>query len=93
VADWKPLAAAGGIAALAAAGWLVWGRGRLATGPARLDRARCSTCHELPDLSGFRSEDTSRIVRTMRDNNGADTVISEAEATVIAGYLEEMARR
>ena len=93
MADWKPLAAAGGIAALATAGWLAWDRARLAEDPPRLFRARCSTCHELPDLSGFRSEDMSRIVRTMRDNNGAETVISEAEATVIVGYLEEMARR
>lgn len=91
--DWKPLAAAGGVAALAAAGWLVWDRARLAGDPPWLFRERCTTCHALPDLSGFRSEEMSGIVRTMRENNGADTVITEAEAAVIVGYLEEVARR
>ena len=93
MADWKPLAAAGGVAALAAAGWVVWDNARLAKDPPRLFRKRCANCHALPDLSRFRSEDMNGIVRTMREKNGADKVISEAEAKVIVGYLEEMARK
>jgi len=93
MADWKPLAAAGGAAALAVAGWAVWDSARLAEDPSRLYRKRCSTCHELPDLSRFQSGEMSRIVRTMREKNGADKVITEAEARVIVGHLEEMAHK
>ena len=93
MADWKPLAAAGGVAAMAAAGWAVWDNARLANDPPRLFRKRCSNCHELPDLSRFRSENMSGIVLTMREKNGADKVIFEAEAKAIVRYLEEMARK
>lgn len=93
MADWKPLAAVGGVLAMAATGWAFWDNARLANDPPRLYRKRCSTCHKLPDLSTFRSGDMTGIVRTMREKNGADKVISEAEAEAIVRYLEEMARR
>jgi len=35
----------------------------------------------------------SGIVLTMREKNGADKVIFEAEAKAIVRYLEEMARK
>ena len=91
MAEWKRLVATGSIAAVLLAGWVVWDRGRVPDDPRRLLRKRCSTCHKLPDLSPFRSEDMSRIVRTMRENNGADKVISRDEAEIITRYLEETA--
>lgn len=89
--DWKWLVAAGVVAAALLAGWTVWDRARLLDDPRRLFLMRCSTCHKLPDLSQFRGEDMNGIVRTMRVKNGADKVISEAEAEVITRYLEETA--
>ena len=91
MADWKRPAAAGGAAFAMLAGWLAWTAARVPDEPDGLFRKRCSTCHELPDLSRFRSEDMSAIVRTMREKNGADKVISEAEAALITAYLEETA--
>lgn len=91
MADRRSLALVGGLAALALGGWFAWDRAREPDDPRSLFRKRCSACHELPDLSRFRSEDMSGIVRTMRDKNGADKVISDAEALVIIGYLEETA--
>jgi mono/diheme cytochrome c family protein len=83
------VAALGVIAALAAA-FAIW-IARDPIGPAELFRTRCSTCHGLPDLSRFHAADLAGIVRTMRDKNGADKVISDDEARAIVRYLEETA--
>lgn len=70
--------------------WWWWRQSRTLE---ELFRARCSACHEVPDLSGYAREDMGAIVRTMRERNGADTVIDDEEARVIIDYLERRARR
>ncbi len=57
--------------------------------PQALFTARCSSCHELPDLSNFRREELAPLVYFMRTHNGAARVISDAEAQIIITYLEE----
>ncbi len=93
MADWKPLAVAVGVAATLAAGWQVWNRVRVPSDPGRLFRKRCSTCHRLPELARFDASQIAGLVRTMREKNGADKVISDAEALVIIAYLEEKLRK
>ena len=70
----------------------IWGP-RRPDGPAGLFRARCSSCHDLPDLSRYRKGEIAGIVRTMREDRGADKVISDREADEISRYLEEKASR
>lgn len=60
--------------------------------PVELFRARCSSCHDLPDLSRFRRGEMAGIVRTMREHRGAGKVISDREAGEISRYLEQKAR-
>ncbi len=57
--------------------------------PAELYSKRCSSCHELPDLSGYRQDELAPLVNFMRTHNGADRVISEEEARVIIRFLED----
>lgn len=64
-----------------------------ARGAAQLFRERCSTCHDLPDMSRFDKGSMAGIVRTMRERNGADEVITEKEAHQITRYLEAMAAK
>lgn len=68
----------------------VWGP-RRTDGSAELFRARCSSCHDLPDLSRYRRGEVVGIVRTMREDRGADKVISDREAGEISRYLEQKA--
>ena len=56
--------------------------------PQALFLKRCSTCHALPDLSGYQKEELAPLVQFMRTHNGAYRVISDAEAPVIIAYLE-----
>ncbi len=70
----------------------VWGP-RRTDGSAELFRARCSSCHDLPDLSRYRRGEVAGIVRTMREDRGADKVISDREADEISRYLEQKAAR
>jgi len=55
-----------------------------------LFRKRCSNCHVLPDLSAYRQKDIRSIVATMLEKNGANAVITPAEAARIIAYLEEV---
>ncbi len=59
--------------------------------PEALFRERCSTCHELRTarVCTFAPELRPAIVETMRRLHGADKVITDHEARVIARYLEE----
>jgi mono/diheme cytochrome c family protein len=56
--------------------------------PKELYEARCSACHALADLSRHRPEELVTIIDTMRHRNGAASVIGEAEAQEIIGYLK-----
>ena len=58
---------------------------------AELFRARCSSCHDLPDLSRYRRGEVAGIVRAMRQHQGAGTVISDRESDEISRYLEQKA--
>lgn len=71
---------------VAAAGWW-WAS--LPRTPEELYEARCSACHALPNLSDRSPEDMAAIVWTMRERNGADAVISLAEARLIIEYMEQ----
>ena len=57
--------------------------------PQALFIARCSHCHELPDVCDYEPAARGEIVRIMRTEHKADTVINETEAGVIARYLKE----
>ncbi len=83
---WKIIA--GLVAALSSA-WAVWWWINLPRTPEEFFKVRCSTCHKLPDLSKYKKDDMAGIVRTMRLKHGADKVIDENEAEIIARYLEE----
>jgi hypothetical protein len=56
-----------------------------------LFRVRCASCHELriERLCEFEPALRPAIVEVMRREQGADQVISEAEALVIQHYLKE----
>ncbi len=70
----------------------IWGPRRPGS-LAELYRARCSSCHDLPDLSRYRKGEIAGIVGTMREHRGAGKVISDREAGEISRYLEEQAAR
>ena len=61
--------------------------------PAELFRARCSECHELRTarVCEFAPELRPAIVATMRRAHGADEVIDEEEAVLIARHLADPA--
>lgn len=56
--------------------------------PDELYRARCSACHDLPDLSGYQRHELAPLVNFMRTHNGAHRVISDEEAVAIIAWLE-----
>jgi len=56
--------------------------------PHALFEKRCTTCHVLPNLSGYRRHELAPLVDFMRRHNGADRVISDQEALTITTYLE-----
>ncbi|MDP2063871.1 MAG: cytochrome c [Phaeovulum sp.] len=86
---WRVVAALA--AALAVAGAVsLWWLGRAPKDPEKLFRKRCTSCHVLPNLSAFRRGDIRAIVTTMLVKNGANAVISPAEAERIIAYLEEV---
>lgn len=70
-------------------GWWWWDRPR---NPEELYQRRCSNCHQLQDIGGYRREDMRAIVKTMRERNGAADVIDQEEAEIIIRHLEERAR-
>jgi mono/diheme cytochrome c family protein len=57
--------------------------------PAELYQKRCSSCHQLQDLSGYAQEELAPLVSFMRTHNGANRVISEREALIIIQFLEQ----
>jgi mono/diheme cytochrome c family protein len=56
--------------------------------PAELYQKRCSSCHQLQDLSGYAQEELAPLVDFMRTHNGASRVISDREALIIIQFLE-----
>lgn len=52
---------------------------------------RCSQCHGVPDLAGYRKEEMAPLVASMRFDNNAETMISDEEAREITAYLESSA--
>lgn len=56
--------------------------------PRELFKTRCSSCHDLPSLSGYQRHELAPLVNFMRSHNGASRVISEQEAQIIIHYLE-----
>lgn len=56
--------------------------------PKELFEKRCSTCHDLPDLSGYQLHELAPLVHFMRTHNGAARVISDEETKIIISYLE-----
>ncbi|MBW7850682.1 MAG: cytochrome c [Rhodospirillales bacterium] len=81
------------LAAMLVAGgaWLWWSS--LPRTAEELFRDRCRRCHNLPDMSRYRSDEMAGIVRMMRERNGADGVIDETEAKNIVEYLEGLESR
>lgn len=61
--------------------------------PEALFRVRCATCHELRTarVCDFSPELRPAIVETMRRAHGADQVIDDQEAELIAHYLSDPA--
>lgn len=59
--------------------------------PRELFERRCSQCHPVPDLVGYGQEDMASLVRSMRFNNNAATMISDDEEREIISYLESFA--
>ncbi len=80
------------IAAGAVAAYLGWRGIAPAKTSERLFRARCTTCHELPDVCRFDRSVRPNIVDIMRTERGAREVISDSEAAVIKHYLEHELR-
>lgn len=72
-------------------GMLVWFWWRQPRTPQELFQVRCSSCHELrrERLCEFAPSLRPAIVGVMRREHGADEVISDAEAVMIATYLRE----
>lgn len=85
-------AAAAGVLVAVLVVWLSWSWLGSPDSAAQLFRKRCTSCHELPDLSGYRRQDISGIVETMMSTNGADKVITPEEARRITTFLEQAAR-
>lgn len=54
-----------------------------------LFRARCSTCHALPNLCVYHPERRPAIVMTMRRERGAAAMIDDREAQLITAYLKD----
>ncbi|GAB4344445.1 MAG: hypothetical protein Kow006_00420 [Gammaproteobacteria bacterium] len=69
-------------------GWGLYYWSEIPRTPRELFEKRCSTCHELPDLSGYARHELAPLVRFMRTHNGASRVISDSEEQVIIDYLE-----
>ena len=80
-----------GLAAAVAAALLAWWALRPPGSPEALFRARCSACHELQvaKLCALSPARRAGVVATMRSVHGADEVIDEREARIIARYLKE----
>ena len=57
--------------------------------PRELFETRCSSCHDLPRLSGYQRHELAPLVNFMRSHNGASRVITEQEAQIIIHYLED----
>ena len=82
---------AGAVLAVSAALlWIGYWWAGLPRTPEALFRVRCSTCHELRTarLCEFARELRPAIVDTMRFVHGADKVIDDGEARLIAAYLK-----
>jgi hypothetical protein len=92
---WKRrgLCIAASVTALGAVLWLGFRWSTLPRTPDELFRVRCSTCHELRTVRvcDFSLELRPAIVETMRRMHGADQVIDEREAKLIASYLGDPA--
>ena len=73
--------------------WIGYWWSTLPRTPEELFRVRCSSCHELRTtrVCGFAPELRPAIVDTMRRLHGADEVIDEKEAALIARYLADPA--
>ena len=52
--------------------------------------SKCTQCHSVPDLAGYRPEDMAPLVESMRLSNDAATMISDEEAREIVAYLESV---
>lgn len=72
------------------AGGVWWWFARPPQDPEALFRKRCTSCHVLPDVSVYRQQEMRAIVATMLEKNGANAVITPAEAERIIAYLEEV---
>jgi len=81
------------LAGLAALPWVGYWWATLPRTPDALFRARCSSCHELRTarVCEFAPELRPAIVKTMRLLHGADQVIDDDEAIIIARYLGDPA--
>jgi mono/diheme cytochrome c family protein len=68
--------------------WIGW---RAPRTPEALFAARCASCHELrrERLCEFAPHLRAAIVAVMRREHGADELIDEREAQMIATYLRE----
>jgi len=84
---------AAGLVLAAVAGSVYWWW-NLPRTPEELFQVRCSSCHELriPRLCEFDQDLRPCIVRMMRNEHGADEVISKREAVLIQHYLKETFR-
>jgi mono/diheme cytochrome c family protein len=81
------------LTALATAAWLGHWWVTLPRTPHELFATRCASCHELRTerVCEFAPELRPVIVDTMRRLHGADAVIDEAEAKIIAAFLGDPA--
>ena len=57
--------------------------------PGALYRARCATCHALPDMCAQPAAIRMQIVQVMLTVQHADEVIDDTEALSISRYLRE----
>lgn len=92
MADRRVLAGVLAVAVLSTGSWALWQWIRIPRTPKEMFERRCTQCHALPNMEQFGRRNMEGIVRTMREKNGADKVITEEEAAVIVRYLEEKAR-
>ncbi|VAW19036.1 hypothetical protein MNBD_ALPHA12-1944 [hydrothermal vent metagenome] len=60
--------------------------------PGELFNVKCATCHELPDLAGYTARQKGDIVMTMLNEQGANQLISAAEAGKIIQYITAIDR-
>lgn len=88
---WRRIAI--GLAGLATAAWLGHWWAMPPRTPRALFETRCASCHELRTerVCEFAPELRPAIVDTMRRMHGADAVIDEREARIIAAFLGEPA--